>query len=55
MLKSFFMAKSATPEIDVELERTMQMIHDRMEKMLQDENAKRQRPTWVDNSHRYYR
>lgn len=34
MLKSFFMARPDTTEIDVELERTMRVIHDRIEKML---------------------
>ncbi len=55
MLKSFFMAKSATPEIDAELERTMQMIHDRMEKMLKEENAKRQRFATPERTPSYYR
>jgi hypothetical protein len=55
MFKTFFLAKSAAPEIDAELERTMQMIHDRMEKMLEAQTSKRQRFTTVDNTPSYYR
>jgi hypothetical protein len=55
MLKTFFIAKAATPEIDAELERTMQMLHDRMEKMLESQNAKRQRFTVTENTPTYYR
>jgi hypothetical protein len=55
MFKTFFMAKSAAPEIDAELERTMQMIHDRMEKMLQEENAKRQSVAMPERTPNYHR
>lgn len=55
MFKTFFIAKTATPEIDEELERTMQLIHDRMEKMLESQNSRRQRFASVDNTPSYYR
>jgi hypothetical protein len=49
MFKTFFMAKSAAPEIDAELERTMQLLRDRMDKLLQDEIIKRQRFSTVQS------
>lgn len=49
------MAKSAAPEIDAELERTMQMIHDRMEKLLLEENARHQRYATLEKSTSHYR
>ncbi len=55
MLKTFFISKSATPEIDAELERTMQAIHDRMDKMMAAENSKRQRFMTPQNTPSYYR
>ena len=55
MFKTFFIAKTATPEIDTELERTMQMLHDRMEKMMESQNAKRQRVGIAENTPSYYR
>ena len=55
MFKTFFIAKTATPEIDAELERTMQMLHDRMEKMLESQNAKRQRFAAVESAPNHYR
>jgi hypothetical protein len=56
MFKTFFITR--TPEIsevDIELERTMQVIHDRMEKMLEAQNARRQRFASIDNTPSYYR
>jgi hypothetical protein len=55
MLKTFFIAKTATPEIDAELERTMQMLHDRMEKMLESQNARRSRLATTEHTPSYYR
>jgi hypothetical protein len=55
MFKTFFIAKTATPEIDAELERTMQMLRDRMEKMMESQNAKRQRFSAAENTPSYYR
>jgi hypothetical protein len=50
MFKTFFMAKSAAPEVDAELERTMQLLRDRMEKLMQEEIIRRQRFSTVQSA-----
>jgi hypothetical protein len=55
MFKNFFIVKAETTEIDLELERTMQTIHDRMERMLCAEKEKRQRFSSIDTTPSYYR
>ena len=56
MFKTFFITRAPeNNEIDIELERTMQVIHDRMERMLETQNCKRQRFSTAENTPSYYR
>jgi uncharacterized protein YaaR (DUF327 family) len=55
MFKSIFTAKSTTSENDEELERAMQAIHDRMERMMISETTKRQRFSTIESSRGFYR
>jgi hypothetical protein len=43
MFKRLFANKHAADEVDVELERSMQAIHERMERMMANEFSKQQR------------
>jgi hypothetical protein len=55
MLKHLFTTRQPADEVDLELERAMQAIHDRMERLLQAENAKHQRFSSIENVPSYYR
>ena len=55
MFKSFFITRQPDNEVDLELERTMQLIHERMEKMLAEQTARRQRFSSIDTTPSYYR
>ncbi len=50
MFKTFFMARSADPAIDAEFERTIEVLRERMEKLMQDEIIKRQRFSTVHSA-----
>jgi hypothetical protein len=41
MFKTFFVARQPENTVDLELEHTMQLLHNRMERMLDTENTKR--------------
>jgi hypothetical protein len=55
MFKTFFITRQPENEIDAELERTMLVIQDRVEKMLSNEASKRQRFSSLDTTPSYYR
>jgi hypothetical protein len=55
MFKKLFIGRQPAEEVDVELERAMQAIHDRMERMLQSETAKRHRFASIETIPSYYR
>ncbi len=55
MFKSFFITREPDNTVDIEFERTMQNIHNRMERMLEAEQLKRQRFSTIDNTPSYYR
>jgi hypothetical protein len=55
MFKTFFITREPENSVDLELERTMQAIHDRMERMLEAENSKRHRFTSIESTPAYYR
>jgi hypothetical protein len=55
MLKTFFITRAPENSVDEELERTMQAIHSRMERMLEAENCKRQRFSSIQSTPSYYR
>ncbi len=55
MKMSFFINRTPDNTVDLELERAMQLIHDRMERMLDIENRKRQRFSDIESTPSYYR
>jgi hypothetical protein len=55
MLKTFFITREPENTVDIELERTMQSIHNRMQRMLEAEEIKRHRFSSFENTPSYYR
>ena len=55
MFKTFFITREPETEIDFELERTILVIQERMEKIIASQEVRRQRFATLDNTPIYYR
>jgi hypothetical protein len=55
MLKTFFVIRPSKDQTDDQVEQAMQAIHDRMDRMLKDQDAKRQRFSTPEKTPSYYR
>ncbi len=54
MFKAFFITRQPENTIDLELEHTMQLIHHRMERMLEAENNKKMHDSILRKTPSYY-
>jgi hypothetical protein len=54
MFKTFFVTRQPENTVDLELEHTMQLLHNRMERMLETEDTKRLHSAILRKTPSYY-